>query len=601
MKKIFYILSAFVLLGLASCNEPSLIEQPEIDSPLVDVYFNLQLPEAMETKAMSNTPQIESVWVVEFGAAGYFKRWAKAEPVSGHISTNGVEGAKTYRVELPISSAEQRFHIIAGYFAANEEPQTYTGQTELEVINSLETTGTRCAYWQRIIVPNGIRWQESSPGSGTYVVTPESQAYFNTIPLIRNFAKVIVYTKDSNFKILQYTLVDVPSKGKVAPYDPDLHTFVAGYGKDQISGLTFTSLYANGSGYKPLAVPITKTETAPASSAYKHPTDADPYLYLYERPLPTENPTCLLVQIQKGSATPLWYKIEILDNGKYVPIYRDFSYGINIGALDGDGEATAQDAIDGAAFGDVSASLETASLTSISDGNSTLTVDFTDETFMNNETSVDLGFTFDVEDDARLPKVTVSILNAASGAVSSSFTTYVKEGTATGSTVTGTATIPLTGISGSLKKSVLRVSGTTENYREVYRDVYIHVMGQQEFGGSVTGGSSLNDVVTLTITIPSDLGATLFPLTLFIEADDVSLSATDSDLPVQNGVSEFGTGKHTFWFAKTIPYTDYYHRADNTYTTSFTCHFKRNKNVSGTTTISVKDERDRFEVKEYTL
>lgn len=106
--------------------------------------------------------------------------------------------------------------------------------------------------------------------------------------------------------------------------------------------------------------------------------------------------------------------------------------------------------------------------------------------------------------------------------------------------------------------------------------------------------------VTLTIELPTDIGESLFPLTVLIEADDNSLSANDSDLPVQKGVSPI-SGRRAFWFAKTIAYSEYYNRATKQYTTLFPCHFKRNKDVSGTTTIRLLDEEGRFVEKDYTL
>lgn len=599
MKKIFsLLLSIALLLGVTACNEPLLDVQEEAVGPLVDIYFTLRMPELLATKDMSNQPQIQSVWVAEFGAAGYFKRWAKAVPTNGHIVQEGAANGRTYKVELPLSSAQQRFHIIAGYYSDTEVPQTYTGETETEVINGrLETTGKQCAYWQRIVVPNGIRGTKNS--DGTYEATAESQAYFASIPLVRNFAKINVYSKDANFTVLQYALVNVPAKGKVAPYDANGLSFVGKYSKDQVGSLSFTELYNSGNGYKPQDVQII-TATNASSLEYKHPKtnsdpdDYDPYLYMYERPIPTENSTCVLVQIRKGSSSPEWFKIEVLDSGMYVPIYRDFVYGINIGAIDATGESTAQAALDGSALGsDVSSNLETASLTSISDGSSTLQVGYTDYVGTG-ETSFLLSYDYAYPTGAINPKVTVEIQDPGSNAVPAN-TTFTITGTS------GVISVPLSTAGTSIKKSVLRVTGSADNLKPLYRDVYVRVIGQQQFGGSVSGGSQMGNDVTLSITLPSDLGRMLFPITLFIEADDNSLSSTDSDMPVKSGTSPV-SNKQTFWFVRTISYTTYASLPTVSGDKQLDCHFKRNKAVTGTTSITVMEEGDtHFARKVYSL
>ena len=600
----------FSLLAVVACNEPlSEVPVEEADGPLVKVALNVQLPEALLTKAMGYTPSIESVWVVEFGAAGYFKRWAKAEPKDSHISDNGTAGGKAYTVELPISGADQRFHIIAGYFSDTDTPETYTGSTELEVINSLETSGGDCAYWQRIVVPGGIRGIKQVDGS--YRVTTESQAYFNNIPLVRNFAKVAVENVTRAFSIVRYALINVPSSGKVAPYDAATHAFVDGYSAANVGALNFTTLYNGGNGYKPQDVSIAKT-TSVSNLTFKTPSDTDPYLYLYERPIPTADPTCLLVELRRDGNNYEWFKIEILNETRYVPVYRDFTYKVNIFSIDGEGEVSttqgdmtaAQKALDGPAFGDVSASLETAGLTTVSDASSSLAVGYTDYISVSTTTtSVSLPYVFTTTESGNSPTVTIELRDAGSGAVLSTFTGVTDQAVTSGTEYS--ISVPLAAAGGSLKKSMVRVSAkASSTSRELYRDVYFRVMGKVDFesSSSISGGASLNNDVTLTLVLPEDLGSSIFPLTFHIEASDNSLSATDSDLPVQTGASPLGTGKNTFWFTKTIAYSDYYNRTTKEYTTSFDCHFKRNKTVtSGTTTVSVMDPGAHFNTKTFTL
>ena len=95
MKKTLYILA--VLLGSIACSkqfvEPIIEDTPE-ERPTVTIHFSVDAPETLDTRgAMANTPNIENLWVIEFGASGYYKGWYECEAV--YVNTNGTSGAKT--------------------------------------------------------------------------------------------------------------------------------------------------------------------------------------------------------------------------------------------------------------------------------------------------------------------------------------------------------------------------------------------------------------------------------------------------------------------------------------------------------------------------
>ena len=139
------------------------------DGVMVPITFSVQMPEAELTRAAwGEQPVIENLWVIEFGAAGYFKRWVQASPTE-LVNQNGEANKRNYVVYLPISSADQHFHFIAN----PPTTQTFTNRTEAEVMNLLETTGGNCAFWQKIYVPGGIRGIEQGD---TVIPTEESQA-----------------------------------------------------------------------------------------------------------------------------------------------------------------------------------------------------------------------------------------------------------------------------------------------------------------------------------------------------------------------------------------------------------------------------------------
>lgn len=579
MKKILYIFAAILLA--TACNEELVkdnVKEAE-EGKMVKINFTVQTPESDATRASwGEEPEIESLWVIEFGASGYFKRWVQAE-IAAPVTTNGEGGKKAYTVELPVSSSTQYFHFIANPPAT----ASFVNKTMAEVMSQMQTTGGNAAYWQLIAVKDGIRGIEQS--DGTVKPTVESQAYFTSIPLIRNFAKVRVYSKDSRLNILRYALVNVPTGGKVAPFDADTYDFEKLFIRDStLSNLSFSNLYNNGNGYKPLPATIQTTTDA---SSLTFTTSGN--LFMYERPLPVEDPTCVLVQIQNNTTLGIggWYKIEILDEGKYVPIYRDFLYTINVAALDGMGEASAQAALEGPAFGDVSANLESASLTSISDGTSTLTVSATDivkqGTIGQTGLTAQLHYAFTTTQANPNPTVVVEIYDAGSGAV-----TAVTSATGT----SGDVTLTLASPAATLKKSVVRVTAkASSTARELYRDVTVRVVGPMDISSATATrtGLSKGNAVTINVVLPPDLGRSLFPMNLLIEAEDNSLSAVTPDISVKTGsdvVSKFN-GKNTFFFVKTIAYSDYF---EDGYKTLPPLEFVLNKDVTTAPNIKIWDE-----------
>ena len=543
MKKIIYIFAA-LLFAATACNIDNEPVKEAEEGQLVPITVSVQMPEAELTRAAwGDDPVIENLWVIEFGSSGFFKRWVQASPTE-LVTQNGEANKKNYVVFLPVSSADQHFHFIAN----PPTTQTFTNKTEAEVMSLLETSGGNCAFWQKIYVPGGIRGTEQS--DGTVVPDEASQEYFVNIPLVRNFAKVEVYSTNSGINIQQYALINKPSAGKVAPYDVRSLEFAKGYiYGENLSTLSFTTLYNNGNGYVPQGTEVVKDTDASALTFQN-----TGYMYVYERPLPTENPTCVLVQIENNTSLGIggWYKIEVLNEGKYVPLYRDFIYRINVAALDGKGEASAQAALEGPAFGDISANMESASLTTISDGKSTLEVEFTDFVAHNGETSKVLHYYFTTTEAGATPSVTVSIIDAGTGAVTA-------VSSPSGTPANGSVTLTL-GPNNTMKKSVLRVAAkASESSRELYRDIYVRVIGPTDIESATATYSGLTkgSTVTVNLTLPQDLGRSLFPMTLFFEADDNSLSAVTEDISVERGTSKFN-GKNTFYFVKTIAYSDYY-------------------------------------------
>ena len=314
-----------------------------------------------------------------------------------------------YRVTLWLTNSSIKIHFIGN------GPSTLRFDYETASIPEMYTSATdeyTDSYWQRIEVPRGIRAKTHSGASYTdtngqtvkdgdyidvygrkitngqgYVVADETVEALSNIRLIRNFCQVSVESlapSISNFELKSYSIVNEPMQGTVAPYNGawfDYLSFVDSGGThayDDLYGIYQGSEYAS----------TTYDSSYPEASAFTStPPGADVIPaggvgYVYERPAPKQNqpPTYLLVygiyhktgDVHDGD--PCYYKIDLMEKGVYLTLFRNFRYRVTIKHVNKFGKPTPKSAAEGAGSGDVSADAEAVSLTDISDGDCQLYV-----------------------------------------------------------------------------------------------------------------------------------------------------------------------------------------------------------------------------------
>ena len=617
MKAIRYI-AAFVLLLCISACEPQL-NRTGISCESVAVTLTVALPEPvpMPTKGVMGEGPVASdfkVYLCIFGEGdGYVQNWIPttlSEPTtSGDYITGG-----EFTAYLPLADDARTIHVIAN------PPQAAIPTTSGYMDNVMENmvdTDSQCSYWQQISLPNGIHDDVATATA------------FTGLQLVRNFAKVVVTTPEpgsaqyEGFQVKQWTLINVPTHGYVAPYTGDpadrfpvTYLNVAGH---------LSTLYDDlvEEGYAPkMPTDATINHSYPGDPATSG--IAAPYVgrgaakYMYERPCPpTSYPTAVLAQvafdadigIEAVAGKTFWYKIELLNNeGQYVPVYRDVVYTLTLQSLEAPGEETAIDAFNGPSFGNICASLETASLKTLSNGTSTIHVDKLDYTFIAEAGSSVL---LKSEDDVHPAKFYFIPGGDYPGQYTESATgictidvavqtvpNYAPAVTGiivNGDNGPGTIVASLAESSSSIKKSVIRVSGQAEGGQLLYRDITVTVMEQQSLGATISGSASgMNNDVTIGLHLPAGLGASVFPIRVRIEAEQNTLSAATSDLSVMTtGNSVFDPNRKTFYYVKTIKYSDYCYLNPHTkkyvYNYDFTCGFKTNKSGNNSTAIDVRD------------
>lgn len=463
-------------------------------------------------------------------------------------------------------------------------------------------------------------------GTG-YFQSDYVKGVISNVPFVRNFAEITVTGMDgTNFIPKQFALVNVPTHGFVAPYDAEAGLFAEAYTNCTSSGFTgFTHDGVAGTGYPGTLAGALNTSLP--TEFINLEGSGNHNAYMYERPLPnTSQPsTCILVgglydhdqdgnyadndgAVREPGTGLTWLMIEVDKDGAYFPIYRGLSYTIRIGTVEGTkGYASAADAYNAEPIGDISSSVTTATLTQINDGKgTTLWVSYIDYVATEAQTKT-IYYTMYYEDSGVITYLndgvtaTVSHPDDSYKAIlsidTSDAATYTS-GTPDDSKEWKMISVRLADNGQFTKRSVLRISGNAHNGKTMYRDVQYRVMDTQEFknGNNVLKGTALasensGEQTTLTIYLPNDLGFSMFPLTLCIEAKNGGFTTADSPgLPVEYGPSLFDASKTAFYFLKTIEYEDYYNASTGVTTNSFTATFKTTRN--GTTSAAGTNATD---------
>lgn len=611
MKKTLYILSAF-LLGLASCNELE-FEPNEPNRPyesrvadksgLVAVTMELEIPE-VELKAMTRAktcsvnPQIDYIYVAVFGTSGYPQAYTLAEPITsatdetaaGYASTNydttGVANTSTqkyyFRVYLPVYDGEAHVHIIAN----GDESIPFVDQTEASIMEKMSTSDNVGAFWARVVLTDGILPEKDVNGimttyqDGSFIPDEPTADAFKNLVLVRNFAEVLLTIEEAaqtDLKNVTWTLVNVPTKGSVAPMAAG--TYVGDF-KDY-TYVDSTGTMVNGSktynGFVFTDDPM--NYVVPAAGSALAATPGTP-LFLYERTLASitssKKPTCILMRATfQNDPDPSYYRLDLMDDnvaGGYFPIYRNFRYEVKVHMVGNRGAATPTEAMNRDSGGNVSYTPEAQSLTDISDGISRLIVEY-----------IEKNFTSGGKKTLRVQYIP----NVKTGTVNNDLIKIrVKDrGLALkeGSEPIKLGTSSTTGYNfyqfelneqdeNADLESVLEVSAsngeTGGNKSTLYRDITLRVLKKMDMELALdpkkVDSSESPATTVLKITLPENLPSSMFPLEFHIEDVNHTLTPTQTDgnghdiiVPVKTDVSLSDGTSSSFYFIRTVNESEY--------------------------------------------
>lgn len=612
---------------LFSCQRPELSDSDTSPRPEggngeeVTLTFSALLPSSPSTKAMGDEPSfgedIKSMHLVLFDENGMLVETREATILENGLDHDSDIKDKygnlvphlyeaSFKVTLTVTDRPRTIHFIA-----NCPVDQIAYGHEISIIGDLhvekdgDSTTPETAYWARVEVPY-INYKEVEvEGEKHYVPDDEIQPFFRCVPMLRNFAQVVVTdaTGDTDpFKLIGFSVYNTIDIGTIAPYNNTTQKFQSFLDTD---GSKYSYPELTALNYKGHALAAAELNTELPKDAngnvifYEEYDPADPddpktIFYMYERKISArtdqeelwdESPPHVIVKGDYNGKT-YYYKVDLVydivdDNGtpedktddivtdiEYYNILRNFRYQFTITEVSGKGYDTIEEAIQGSTSNNLSGSSTTSKFTNISDTKGRLWVSYTDTTLVTSD-KITLKYKYVPDlgdlDSNNEPKINNALagngglitLENLTGDVIKSYevaSTDITEGSWAGYRE---ITLTINDPGNTIKEQTIAVKTNNAN---LGRDVrfYLRQKFPLEIECTPKVASEVGIPVELDIKLPVGLTDDIFPLDLAIEVYDMTLSpdATKNTLPVETGMSVIPLpekeNKTTFHFIKTI-------------------------------------------------
>ena len=595
-KNIIYILLAATTM-LFSCQKPELTEQEVQPVQGVEVgneatiSFTALVPGNPDTKTMTETPtDLGTMHLVIFDGNGMYVETREAK--KGTAKTHdGHNYETTFEVTLTVTDQPRIIHFIA-----NCPVEQILYGHEASIIGNMYTTKANyveedrteheTAYWARIEVPY-ILVEETSVGSGKYRPIPGILGSFQCVPMLRNYAQVVVKdgANTTEFEFLGFTLYNTIDLGTVAPYNNTTQKF-----QNFVNSATGKPYKYPNLAYKGHALAAAELNTSleldsTTDDGYKWYTDENPF-YMYERKVSvktdeeekwSESPPHVIIKGRYNGKIN-YYKVDLVYNvfekdedGKdtdkvtdivYYNILRNFRYQFTISEVVGEGYNTVPDAINGSTSNNLAGSSTTSKFTNISDKVGRIWVSYTDTTLVsNNEITLKYKYVPNISDNTaadyeEVHNELVTLEGIVGGEV---IDTYQVAGSDVndGGTWDGFREVTLTikNPEDMTKEQAIMVRTDNANLTREVR-YYLKNAYPLEVECTPKVEARIGAPVEVDIKLPVGLTEDMFPLDLDIEVYDMTLSpdASKNTLPVVTGPSTIDAknGAVTFHFVKTF-------------------------------------------------
>ena len=453
MRKTGYILA--LMLILAGCNR---LEEPDPQTgPLapegtkVELKFRVSVPDGgAGTKSMGLEPSIDpnGFYIAVFGGSGFFNEWVKATVDPATVQYDGTESTVyTLSATLSVSDSRLRLHFLANCpeNLRSSPPISGSRDTEEYVLSRIRSQFTDTyndGYWQKVILPNGVK---AVLDNEVYVPTEATLAQLpNPIVLVRNFARVylrnltpivgvdVLHNEHQLVTIRKYGLAYAPAEGVIAPILSQPYTSnirgvpITVAEDDEDTPLYYEDFFINYQRYSissenPADTLISSEPFAyggfsPSDQSYdyypseghedraipvladlkewddEHPENNILFVYERTRPSTTHRATRIIIEAERVDQNDVsdgirYYALDIVNtDGVSIPLLRNQTYTVHLLDIEaGSGEETITKAAKGASAA-VSGDPDYQDLINVSDGKSSIGASFTEKFYVQPQT-----------------------------------------------------------------------------------------------------------------------------------------------------------------------------------------------------------------------
>ena len=536
---------AIILAMLATlwtgCSEedtmlPVDIETAAESGSTISISMNLNIPDPIRVSSRGVvTEAIENITVLCFDRNG--EALAPITELSFESDENADEKQKPAgSMKAKIPSVTRIMHVLA-----NQSVQVVKGNTEAEVLNTLESTSNKMVYWGRLEVPADI------------TSSAEVKAWWaenKTITLLRNMAKVEVSVNTDDFELLGFTVVNTNALGYAAPYYAEGNVYPTdGTDFDLAKWIETDYIHAAG------------TDLV---SGTKEPMTANA-VYVYETPSTTKA-SIIIKGRNKTDAENVekYWRVAFADlDAKQINIRRNHRYTVNIdGALlYGDEDernesgGLVKSGFEKAVSNSAIANRPTISdeITAIGYRDFSLTLEQTSYVLMDGTQT--LSFGFDIvqkgSEDFKDTDLSVTWENGQNVSESNDVPFTIAKSKDNEKLFEGSVSISLQRLGTEIEREGTIV---IKYGKKLQRKVKIIIIGKFDFGANEIiyyeeeDENPNNAIAKLKITIPESYPKEMYPFNILISTEDFNVKRTDG-----KGLSiilegEGGYGEKTFEF-----------------------------------------------------
>lgn len=580
MKKILSII-CFILV-LTSCVEEIFDNKSGcVVDGKVTLKFSVNMPAQPEATRSFTEESITNLYLIVFDNNGYLAEKCKANPVGSW--TTSTTAVTEFTVTLTASASKRVIHFIANYNGADQ----LAFGSESDVIGEMTHSDGADAYWQRMEFDGGIN---------------ENTLSGVTVPLIRNHSKISVNESLDDFEISSFTLVNVVNEGYVSPYNKNTGTFADFIELNEDGSFMLTDgkyvcrPYAditNGTeayeGYVPGTAELNLITDVPDESQW---ITYGSSFYMYERSFETENHTFMLIKgkytggNEGTAASETYYKVDLVgvdDNGLtfYYHLLRNFSYVIDITDVTAHGKQTAQEACDmTGSHNNLTASIETQSLTNISNGEEQLYVSYTSEYIVSSD-PITLYYKYipNIDSPSVTSNVSASVIPSDGDVIRAIVLSDSDDSSGEYEGWRRLTIYPNEPGDDNLKQEItIKAGNLTRKVTYILRKPF-----QMTISNTDPVATVINTAVEVDVTVPANLPEAIFPLSFYIEARERTLhpDASLNQLPVEViPESLYEDVEETFGYEKELTLDEYNALTAENGVKTFTLYFKTNTELS---------------------